>query len=340
MEPVEPLTSPEQRAGAGAVLTRAYRRGVLEAEGFPVADVSDYLAMPDTGVWVDLCAPSKDQLDELARELGLHELAVEDALEPHQRPKLDRYETHLFLSSHAVRLDLETARLEETEIDAFINEKWLITVRKSDGFPIAPVLQRWDRSPHLAAHGVSFLLYGLLDVIVDGYFDAIEEFDEYFEAISEEIFSGHPLAPAQQRQWFAIRRATVRFHRLVVPMRESLSSLMRREGSAVSEELYPYFQDVYDHILRVSEASDSLRELIGSIVETNISLREYHQNQIVKKVSSWAAIIAVPAMVTGFYGMNVPYPGSEESWGAVAAALIMVVASGGLYGLFRRLDWL
>ncbi len=321
-------------------MTRVYREGALEAEGFAIAEVSKYLEGPDTVVWVDLCGPSKEQLDELAVELGLHELAVEDALGPHQRPKLDRYATHLFLSCHAVSVDTERGRLDETEIDAFINQRWLITVRKNDRFPIDPVLERWDRSPDLAALGVSFFLYGLLDVIVDRYFDAVQAFDEYYEEVSDGIFSDRPLDPAQQRRWFQMRRAMVRFHRLVVPMREAISSLMRREHSAVAEELYPYFQDVYDHILRVSESSDSLRDLVSTIVETNLSLRDYHQNQIVKKVSSWAAIIAVPALITGFYGMNVPFPGYLRHWGAVASAALIVGACAGLYWLFRRIDWL
>ena len=291
-------------------------------------------------VWVDFCGPSKEQLDELAGELGLHELAVEDALGPHQRPKLDRYATHLFLSCHAVRVDVDGGSLEETEIDAFINERWLITVRKDDGFSMDPVLQRWDRSPDLAAHGVSFLLYGLLDVVVDGYFDAVQAFDDYYDEVSDGIFAEHPLDPAQQRHWFEMRRAMVRFHRLAVPMREAVSSLMRREHAAVSEELYPYYQDVYDHILRVSESTDSLRDLVSTIVETNLSLRDYRQNQIVKKVSSWAAIIAVPALITGYYGMNVPYPGSGTDWGVVASLALMVGVSVGLYLLFRRRDWL
>ncbi len=115
---------------------------------------------------------------------------------------------------------------------------------------------------------------------------------------------------------------------------------MRREHPAVSEELYPYFQDVYDHILRVSESSDSLRDLVSTIVETNLSLRDYRQNLIVKKVSSWAAIIAVPALVTGYYGMNVPYPGSGRTWGVVASTVLMVSASFVLYRVFRRHDWL
>jgi magnesium transporter len=324
----------------GDAMTRVYRKGVLDGEDFPVADVSEYLAEPDTLVWVDFCRPSKAQLQELAAELGLHELAVEDALEPHQRPKLDRYATHLFFASHAVRVDAEAGVLDETEVDAFISGRWLITVRKDDGFPMGPVLSRWDRSPDLASHGVSFLLYGLLDVVVDGYFDAVEAFDAYYEEVSEGIFSEHPLDPSEQRQWFDMRRAMVRFHRLVVPLREAISSLMRREDAAVSEQLYPFFQDVYDHILRVTESSDSLRDLVSTIVETNLSLRDYRQNVIVKKVSSWAAIIAVPALITGYYGMNVPYPGFGNHWGVVASAALMIGVSAGLYALFRRLNWL
>jgi magnesium transporter len=324
----------------GDALTRVYRGGVLEAEGFAIADLSDHLAEPDTTVWADLRAPSKQQLHELAGELGLHELAVEDALGRHQRPKLDRYATHLFLSCHAVRLRLETASLEESEIDAFVNRRWLITVRKGDGFPIEPVLERWDRSPDLAVHGVSFLLYGLLDVVVDEYFDAVEAFDAYYDEVSDGIFTEHPLDPAQQRRWFEMRRAMVRFHRLVVPTREAVSSLMRREHGVVAEELYPYYQDVYDHILRITEASDSLRDLVSTIVETNLSLRDYRQNLIVKKVSSWAAIIAVPALITGYYGMNLPYPGSGTTWGVVVATALMALVSGGLYLLFKRRDWL
>ena len=320
--------------------TRVYRNGVLEAEHFAVADVSEYLEQPDTVLWVDFCEPSEEQLHELAAELGLHELAVEDAIGEHQRPKVDRYATHLFLSCNAVHVDTERGDLDTTEIDAFVSKRWLITVRKDEGFSMEPVLQRWDRSSDLLSQGVSFLLYGLLDVVVDGYFDTVQVFDEYYDEVSEGIFSEQPLNPSQQRRWFRMRRALVAFHRLVVPMRELVSGLMRREHSAVSEDLYPYYQDVYDHVLRVSESTDSLRDLVSTIVETNLSLRDYRQNQIVKTVSSWAAIIAVPALITGFYGMNVPFPGSGRTVGVVASILLLVVSSGGLYVLFRKRGWL
>ena len=320
--------------------TRVYRNGVLEAEDFPVSKVSDFLADADTVVWVDLCGPSKEQLHELADELGLHELAVEDALSPHQRPKLDHYESHMFLAVHSVRVDSSSGTLVETEIDSFVNHRWLITVRKDDGFPLAPVLQRWNRSADLAKLGVGFLLYGILDVVVDGYFETVQSFDEYYDEVSEGIFSEHPLEPSQQRHWFQMRQALVRFHRLVVPLREAVSGLMRREHGTVAEPLYPYYQDVYDHVLRVSESTEALRDLISTIVETNISLRDYRQNQVMKKVTSWAAIVAVPTLVSGYYGMNVPYPGEGTTWGVVVSAVLMLGLSGGLYGLFRKRDWL
>jgi magnesium transporter len=320
--------------------TRVYCKGVLEAEGFPVADISDHLERPDTVVWVDLCGPSIDQLHELADELGLHELAVEDALGPHQRPKIDRYTTHAFLACHSVRVNVDEGELEETEIDAFISKRWLITVRKDEQFAMEPVIERWDQSPDLGVHGVGFLLYGLLDVVVDGYFDAERALDEYFDEVSERVFSENPLEPTKQRHWFAMRRSLVRFHRLVMPMRETVSGLMRREHPAIPDELFPYYQDVYDHVLRVSESTDALRDLVGTIVDANLALRDYRTNQIMKKVTSWAAIIAVPTLITGYYGMNVPYPTSGQTSGVLLSAALMIVMALGLYIIFKKKDWL
>jgi magnesium transporter len=199
---------------------------------------------------------------------------------------------------------------------------------------------RWDRSPELATYGVSYLLYGLLDVVIDGYFETIQDFDEYYDTVSDGLFADEPLDPAQQRSWFEVRRSLVQFHRLVVPMREAVSSLMRREHGAVSDDLYPYYQDVYDHILRVSESTDSVRDLVSTIVDTNLSLRDYRQNLIMKKVTSWAGIIAIPTLITGIYGMNIPYPGFGRTWGAIAAFGLSIVCSVALYLGFKKRDWL
>ncbi|MGE0135069.1 MAG: magnesium transporter CorA family protein [Dehalococcoidia bacterium] len=323
----------------GALLTRAYRGGALAAEGFPLTDISSYLGSPGTSVWVDLLDPGHAEMRSLAEGLGLHELAVEDALARSQRPKLDHYSTHQFFSCQAVRLDRTTNELQRTEVDAFIGDRWLVTVRKGGTFPLDRLIERLDRSPDLLAHGVGFLVYSLLDVVVDGYFDAVEAFDEYYDEASESIFSETPFTPAQQRDWFEMRQALVRFHRTAFPMREAVSAFLRREHE-VSPELYPYYQDVYDHILRVVESTEALRDLVTTIVETNLSLRDYRQNQIVKKVTSWAAIIAVPTLITGYFGMNVPFPGSGETSGVIASTALALLLSGALYILFRKNEWL
>jgi magnesium transporter len=350
--PAGRLAGPERRsapmvdeAGGGrddeaaGITARAYAKGALVAEGFPLDEVSDHLDEAEEIVWVDLVAPPKEVLHRLAGELGLHELAVEDALSAHQRPKLDFYPTHLFLSTHAMAMDRDEGELHESEINAFVHRRWLVTVRKDTDFPLDGVLSRLERSD-LVSHGVAALLYALLDEVIDGYFDCVGVFDDYYDELSDGLFSDEPLEVAQQRHWFRMRRALVRFHRLVVPMREAVSGLMRREHSVVSEDLYPYFQDVYDHVLRVVEATDALRDLVATIVETNLSLRDYRQNLVMKKVTSWAAIIAVPTLITGFYGMNVPYPGFSDRGGFIASLVLIIVMSGALYGVFRKRGWL
>jgi magnesium transporter len=325
----------------GNVRTRCYRGGVLDAEDFPIEDVSEHLDEPDALVWVDIVHPSPDDLTSLTAELGLHELAVEDALEAHQRSKIDRYPGHLFLACHAVRFDRQNARLDKVEVDAFIGPRWLVTVRSSGDYPLDRVLRRWDDNPEMVAKGAGVLVHGLLDDVVDGYFTTAEQFDDYYEEIADAVFSDHPLRPDQQREWFEMRRSLSTFHRLVLPLREALSGLVRHEHELVVDpDVLPYWQDLYDHVLVVSETTDSLRDLVSSLVEANLSLRDFRQNQVMKTVSSWAAIVAAPTLITGFYGMNVPFPGSGETAGVVAASAIIAVVTISLYVLFRRQEWL
>jgi magnesium transporter len=322
------------------IQTRAYRKGVLETRDFPLADVSELLEDDGLIVWVDLCSPEAGVLDQLAAELKLHELAVEDARVEHQRPKVDRYETYLFLATHAMWLDADTAKLVSSEIDAFVNPRWLVTVRGENSFSMAEVEQRWERSPDVAVAGVSFLVYAILDTVVDGYFDTVEAFDTYYDDVSDVIFNEQISDLSRQRHWFEMRRALVKFHRLVVPMREVVGGVMRRDTLPVESIVFPYYQDVYDHLLRIVESTDTLRDLATSIVETSLSLRDFRQNLVMKRVTSWAAIVAVPTLISGLYGMNVPYPGSGKTWGVITSFVLMVAISGGLYWSFKRRDWL
>jgi magnesium transporter len=320
--------------------TRLYRNGVLEAEGFPVADVSDHLADPGTTVWFDMCEPDAADLGAISEELGLHKLAVEDAIAEHQRPKLDRYESHLFVTAYGVELDTLSGQLSTCEVAAFITSQALVTVRKDERFDIDAVVKRWDDSPDLAKYGVAFLLHGLLDYIVDTHFDAVQTLDTQIEALEDQLFDDKPRDREMQRRTFQLRKSLVTARRVVLPMREVVNSLLRRDLGVVDPAMQPYFQDVYDHVLRATEWTESLRDLVTTILETHLTVRGNRLNVIMKQVTSWAAIIAVPTAVTGFYGQNVPYPGFGHPIGFWTSTLVTIGASAVLYVIFRRKDWL
>jgi magnesium transporter len=323
-------------------MTRVYRSGNLVAEGFPVAEISDYLDKDDGSViWFDLLDPDDQDLGVLSEEFGLHPLAVEDAEHEHERTKLDRYNGYLFLTVYAVRLDDKTGQLGTSELSAFITKRALITIRKDAAFDIGAVVSYWDGSPDLAKEGVGYLLHGLLDNIVDGYFSAVQSLDDEIEEIEDQLFSENPREQgAVQRRSFELRKSLVLLRRVVLPMREVVNAVMRRDLGIMTDLMQPYYQDVYDHVLRATEWTEGLRDLVTTILETNLTVQANRMNVITKKVTSWAAIIAVPTFVTGFYGMNVPYAGFGKASGVAVAIVLMLVASASLYFVFKAKDWL
>ena len=352
--------------------TRLYRNGILALENFPAQDISDYVCEPDCTVWLDLCDPEPADFALITEEFGLHELAVEDARHDHQRPKLDRYRTHLFMSAYAVHTDPGDGTLHTSEIAVFVTPNALITVRKTGHFDMDRVVSRWDDSPDLAKEGVGYLLHGLLDYLVDGHFNAVQELDERIEALEELLFEdGRDEVQTVQRQSFELRKNLVRLRRVVLPMREVVNTLLRRDllrpvgeplpeplgepaapevqradtvrragGHPVSDAMLPYYHDVYDHVLRATEWTESLRDLVSSVMETNLTVQGNRMNMIMKKVTSWASIIAVPTAVTGFYGQNVPYPGFGTQAGFWASTGVMVALSVALYLGFKKRDWI
>jgi magnesium transporter len=326
---------------APAVRTRLYRDGKLALTDFPVGDISEHLRVERSVIWLDLCGPTQADFDMIGKEFGLHELAIEDALHASERPKLDRYATHLFLDAYAVDPDSVTGELSVSELAAFITPQALITVRKDARFDIAAVAERWDSSADLAQHGVGFLLHGLLDHLVDGHFTAVQSLDDSIEHLEDLLFDeGRRPSQAVQRDSFKLRKNLVLLRRAVLPMREVLNTLVRRDLAIVDPAMAPYYQDVYDHVLRATEWTESLRDLVSTIVETNLTVQANRMNLIMKKVTSWAAIIAVPTAVTGFYGQNLPYPGFATHAGFVASTVLILALSGLLYLAFKRKDWL
>jgi magnesium transporter len=319
--------------------SRSYRDGKLTDSDFALDQISEHL---DAGcvVWVDLVSPDRGTLEVLALELGLHELAVEDAINLRQRPKLDRYPDHLFLSAYSTRFDVATAKITVNEIAAFITERALITIRRDESIPIDDVITRWDDAPELAQSGVPFLVHGVLDFLVDGHFDAVQQLDEQIEDLANQLFLSRVNQESIQKRSFELRQSLVLLRRVVLPMREVLNTFLRRDLHIVDEKMGFYFQDVYDHVLRASEWTETLRDLVTSMLETNLAIQGNRLNVITKKVTGYAAIIAVPTAVTGFYGQNVPYPGFGQIPGLVSSVALIVGLSALLFVLFKRNDWI
>jgi len=321
------------------ITTRLYRDGALVEKDFPVADISDYRAESGCAIWADFVSPDAADLATIEEELELHPLAVEDAIHDHQRPKLDQYDTHFFLAAYDVSLDLETGELRKSEIKAFVTRGALVTVHDGS-FDMAKVLERWDNNVELSKYGVAFLLWGLLDVIVDGHFDVVQVLDGQIDDVEDALFDDRPRDKEVARRSYELRKSLVMLRRVVLPMREVVNSLIRRDIEALDNKMAPYFQDVYDHVLRVTEWNESLRDLVSTIVETNIGIQGNRMNLIMKKVTSWAAIIAVPTAITGFFGQNLLFPGFGSGWGVFLSSGLIVVTGAALYLSFKKRDWL
>jgi magnesium transporter len=322
------------------ISTRVWRKGQLEAENFPLDKVSDYLQQEACLVWADVCAPDQEVLQQIADELGLDPLAVEDSVSRQERPKADRYASHLYVNAYAVELDQRTGILRSAQVGAFVLERALVTVRQDAWYDPAQYTRRWDDNADLMQYGVSALLHGLLDLIVDSHFEAVEVLDEEIESLEDRLFADRPVGRDLQQRTFALRKSLVQLRRVVLPTREVVNTLLRRDLHVVVPEMAPYFQDVYDHVLRAAEWTESLRDMVSTIFETNLSLQDARLNNVVKKLSAWAAIIAVPTAVTGFYGQNVPYPGYGHWSGFIASSVITVLLGIGFYVAFRLSGWL
>jgi magnesium transporter len=321
--------------------TRRYRAGELLEEGFPAEQISERLAAdPGAVVWLDLYDPTQDDLSIVTHEFGLHPLAVEDAISAHQRPKVDRYRTHLFANLYAVSLPDGEQALTTGEISIFITPRALITVRKND-FDIDALIARWDLNTDLitAENQISILVYGLLDAVVDGHYQAVERLDDAIDELQTYLFRARTGIDIRRRA-YELGADLASLRRIVAPMQDVVSRLMRADSRLVDPELVPYYQDVHDHTLRTSETVDAASDRVDRIAGTQLNEQSAQLNEITKKLAAWAAIIAVPTAVTGFYGQNVPYPGFGHRGGFLASCVVMLVLAGGIFFYLRRNDWL
>ncbi len=316
------------------ITARVYEGGTvddLEAE-----QVSEAMHRPDALVWVDVLEPSDADLDCVQEQFGLHPLAMEDVRERHQRAKLETYPSHTFIVAYSSGLH---------EVDLFVGPTWVVTVREAEGdgppWDIDTATARFDRTraEHL---NPGYLLYVLLDELVDGYLDAADAVEDDLEGLEERIFSERPSDErTMQQELLAVRRRLVEFRRAVMPLREVVGALMHREVPWIDETTATMLQDVYDHVLRAVELIDGQRELMGNAVDAHLVIISNRMNGVMKKMTSWGAIILGSTLVAGIYGMNFTHmPELEWRYGFAYALGLMAILTLAGYWYFKNKDWL
>lgn len=323
--------------------TRLYEAGGVVAEDFGAHEIVDKMREhPKAVLWLDLFDPDENDLQAVAEEFRLHPLAVEDAVHDHQRPKLDHYPGHLFMNVYAVHVETggPAPRLDKAEISSFITERALITVRKSDS-DVTRFIERWDQDAALAANGgVGFLVYGLLDVIVDSQFDAARDLDVAMDK-TEDVMLEEGGAPRNVRMYgFALRKTIAALRRAVAPMPDLVAQLVHVDAQLIPEHLEPYYRDVDDHARRAHETIENARERINGLLEADLNEQSNVLNDVTRKLAAWAAIIAVPTALTGYFGQNVPFPGYERFWGFLLSLGLIACTATGLYIYLKRRGWL
>jgi magnesium transporter len=320
------------------VTYRLYREGVLREEPFQPERLGELLAEDSARVWVDVEEPTDEELGRIQRWFPLHPLAIEDSRHWGQRPKVEVFPDHLFVVVHALSLD-EGGELVDQEVHLFVGKGFLVTLRAAPPFDLSRVLERWDAQPELTRHGAGFLLYALLDEIVDGYLGLVERYEDLADEIEDRVFADEP-DPAVQADIFRMKRRVVELRRLVVPLREVIDFVQEQPG-LVPAELGPYFRDVADHVIRTIEFLDNIRELLTTALEAQISQVSNRLNRVMKSLTSWGAIILVPTLIAGIYGMNFRHM-PELGWrlGYPFALGLMLASAAGLYVVFKRKDWL
>ena len=319
----------------------AYQNG-RKLGDIPVEDISEYVSRPDCFVWVALKDPTPTELDQMAEEFSLHPLAVEDARKGHQRPKIEEYHDSLFAVVHTVEQAPEGAdeRLRVGEVAMFVGNNYLLSVRHRTEKGFADVRARTEREPELLKHGSGYVFYALLDTIVDRYFPVLDALETELESIEEQIFVRNS-ARSNIEALYALKRQLMVLKHAVDPMIEAIGKLYGGRVPQLCVGLQDYFRDVYDHLVRIHATIEGIREMLTTAIQVNLGMINLNETEVTKKLAGWAALIAVPTLIAGIYGMNFKVlPELEWQFGYLYSLGLMVVVDIALFAWFRRIRWL
>ncbi len=301
-------------------------------------EISNYVSRPDCFVWVALKDSAPEELASMQAEFGLHELAVEDAHHGHQRPKIDEYGDSLFVVMHTVEAAGDEINIGE--IDIFAGRNYVLSVRSHSERGLAEVRARCEREPELLRRGSGFVLYALMDAVVDRYFPVLDAMEDELERVEEKIFSGS--APrANIEALYALKQKLMLLQHAVRPLLEGAGKLYGGRVPPVCIDTQEYYRDIYDHLFRINQTIDSLRDMVTTAISVNLSLITLQENETTKRLAAYAALVAIPTMIAGIYGMNFTHM-PELSWafGYPLAIGIMASIDSYLFYRFRKSGWL
>jgi len=316
-----------------------YQDGVRRDGKVELQHAYDERHQPGRFVWIGLYEPTEEEFDSLRREFGLHPLAVEDAIHAHQRPKLEVYNEMVFLVLKTARYVDPTEVIELGEVLVFLGEDFIITVRHGEASSLTPVRERLDADPRRLKHGPSSALHAILDQIVDDYQPAMEGLETDIDEVEEQLFSGERVNPAERI--YRLQREVLGFRKATAPLVDPIDKLARGHYAQIHPEIRDYFRDVNDHLIRVREQLDAMRDLLSGSLQANLAQVAVRQNDDVRMISAWVAIIAVPTAIAGIYGMNFEHmPELRWEFGYPAALLAMLIICTALYRYFKKVGWL
>jgi magnesium transporter len=292
----------------------------------------------DSFIWVGLYEPEDAELLKLQEEFGLHDLAVEDALHAHQRPKIEAYGDSLFVAVHTAQTVDDKIRFGETH--AFVGRRYLVTVRHGASLSYASVRARVEREPDLLALGPAYGLYAVLDFIVDNYLPIVGEFRDSLNSLEQDIFAS-TFKRETIVKLYELKRELTQLRLAVSPMQDILAQLTRVHAALIPKEVRLYFRDVLDHAMRVNESTDTLREMLTAAMSVNLSLVTVNQGEVVKKLAGWAALLAAPTLIASWYGMNFDHmPELHGRWSYPILIGVVLVVCFGLYRYLKKVRWL